>query len=79
MLIGTYNWLIFTSANGVKYFFSRLFAKGMDIRELKGLRICAIGTKTAAAINKFGIRVDLVPDEFRAEGLIDAFIRQIGS
>jgi len=77
--VGTYNWLIFTSANGVTYFFSRLFAKGIDIRELKGLRICAIGTKTEAAVNKFGLKVDLVPDEFRAEGLIDAFIRQLGT
>ncbi len=74
--IDTYNWLIFTSANGVKYFFSRLFAKGIDIRELKGLQICAVGGKTAAAINKFGLRVDLVPNEFRAEGLIDAFTGQ---
>jgi uroporphyrinogen III methyltransferase/synthase len=77
--VDSYNWLIFTSANGVKYFFSRLFEKGVDVRELKGLRICAIGTKTEAAINQFGIRVDLVPDEFRAEGLIDAFIRQRGA
>ena len=74
-----YDWLIFTSANGVKYFFARLFAKCIDVRELKGLRICAIGTKTEAAVNQFGIRVDLVPDEFRAEGLIDAFIRQQGA
>lgn len=73
--IDTYDWLIFTSANGVKYFFSRLFAKGVDVRDLKGLRICAIGSKTETAINQFGIRVDLVPDEFRAEGLIDAFLQ----
>ncbi|NJD56989.1 MAG: hypothetical protein FIA94_11375, partial [Nitrospirae bacterium] len=74
--IDTYDWLIFTSTNGVKYFFSRLFEKGVDIRELKGLKICAIGTKTESAINSFGIRVDLVPEEFRAEGLIDAFIKE---
>ena len=77
--IHEYDWLIFTSANGVKYFFSRLFEKGIDIRELKGLRICAIGSKTEAAVNRFGIKVDLVPDEFRAEGLIEAFIRQRGA
>ncbi len=73
--ISDYDWLIFTSVNGVKYFFSRLFAQGIDIRQLKGARICAIGTKTEAAVNQFGIKVDLVPDEFRAEGLIDSFIR----
>ncbi|MDP2158504.1 MAG: uroporphyrinogen-III C-methyltransferase, partial [Nitrospirota bacterium] len=70
-----YDWLIFTSANGVKYFFARLFEKGIDIRRLNGIRICTIGTKTEAAVNKFGIRVDLVPDEFLAEGLIEAFTR----
>ncbi|MBI5632481.1 MAG: uroporphyrinogen-III C-methyltransferase [Nitrospirae bacterium] len=74
--IGTYDWLIFTSANGVKYFFSRLFEKGVDIRNLHGIRICAIGTKTGTAVNQFGIRVDLVPDEFNAEGLIQAFIKE---
>ena len=71
-----YDWLIFTSANGVKYFFRRLFEKGVDIRELKGLKICAIGTKTAAELQRLGLRVDLVPEEFRAEGLIDAFIKE---
>lgn len=73
--IHAYDWLIFTSANGVKYFFRRLFENGVDIRELKGLRICAIGTKTAAEVNKFGLKVDLVPEEFRAEGLIEAFVK----
>lgn len=74
--IHEYHWLIFTSVNGVKYFFSRLIEKDVDIRELRGIRLCAIGTKTAAEIRKFGLRVDLVPDEFRAEGLIDAFIKE---
>ncbi len=77
--VDTYDWLIFTSANGVKYFFSRLFEKSVDIRRLNGIKICAIGTKTEAAVNGFGINVDLVPAEFRAEGLIDAFIRQRGA
>ena len=73
--IQTYDWLIFTSANSIKYFFRRLIEKEFDIRDLKGIKVCAIGTKTAAEIRKFGIRVDLVPEEFRAEGLIDAFIK----
>ena len=75
----SYDWLIFTSSNGVKYFFSRLFEKGRDIRELKGLKICAIGEKTAASIGKFGIRVDLVPESFNAESLIEAFIKEVRS
>jgi uroporphyrinogen III methyltransferase/synthase len=67
------HWLIFTSANGVKYFFGRLLERGLDIRDLKGARVCAIGSKTEAEVRKYGLRVDLVPEEFRAEGLIEAF------
>ncbi len=74
--VETYNWLIFTSANGFKFFIQRFLEKEKDIRDLKGMKICAIGAKTAEAIGKFGMRVDLVPGEFNAEGLIDTFIRQ---
>lgn len=77
--IESYDWLIFTSANGVRYFFSRMFEKDRDIRELKGLKICAIGTKTEASIRKFGMKVDLVPEDFNAEGLIEAFTKEVGS
>ena len=73
--IGTYDWLIFTSSNGVKYFFKRYFEKERDIRDLKGLKICTIGTKTAEELKKYGLKVDLIPDEFRAEGLIETFIK----
>src|SRR4030042_3573185 len=68
--IQAYDWLIFTSRNGVKYFFKRFFEKDKDIRDMKGLKICAIGTKTAKEVKKFGLKIDLIPDEFRAEGLI---------
>ena len=68
--VQTYDWMIFTSANGVKYFFGRMIEREIDIRELRGIRLCAIGPKTARAIRQFGLRVDLMPEEFRAEGLI---------
>ena len=68
--VNTYDWLIFTSKNGVKYFFTRFFEKERDIRDLSGIKLCAIGTKTEKEIKKYGLKVDLVPDEFRAEGLI---------
>lgn len=77
--IDSYNWLILTSANGVKFFFRRLFEKEKDIRDLKGIKICAVGSKTAAAINKFGINVDLIPEEFNAEGLIKAIVQKCES
>ncbi|MFZ5906309.1 MAG: uroporphyrinogen-III C-methyltransferase [Nitrospirota bacterium] len=71
-----YTWIIFTSRNGVKYFFQRMVEKQKDIRDLKGIKICAIGTKTAEEVRKYGICVDLMPDEFRAEGLIKAFTKE---
>ena len=74
--IGSYHWLIFTSINGVKFFFERFFEKDRDIRDLKGIKICAVGSKTASMIKRHGIRVDLVPEEFNAEGLIEAFIKE---
>ena len=56
-----YDWIIFTSVNGVKFFLERLFALGLDIRDLKGPRVCAIGPKTAEALEALKIRVDFVP------------------
>ncbi|MFA4919646.1 MAG: uroporphyrinogen-III C-methyltransferase [Thermodesulfovibrionales bacterium] len=77
--VETYNWMIFTSRNGVKYFFKRFFENNRDIRDLKGIKICAIGTKTAQEVGKYGLKVDLVPEEFRAEGLIEAFLKEHGA
>ena len=48
--------------------------KGLDLRDLKGMSICAIGSRTASVIGASGLRVDLVPEEFSAEGLVDAFL-----
>jgi uroporphyrinogen III methyltransferase/synthase len=73
--IGTYHWLIFTSANGPKYFMPRLLEKGKNTGDLKDIKLCAIGSKTAEAITKYGLTVDLIPDEFNAEGLITSFIQ----
>lgn len=70
-----YDWLIFTSANGVAYFFERLSAKGKDIRDLKGIKICCIGPATARQVQEKGIRVDLVPGEFISEGILKSFSR----
>lgn len=70
-----YDWLIFTSANGVAYFFERLSAKGKDIRDLKGIRICCIGPATARQVQDKGIRVDLVPEKFISEGILKSFSR----
>ena len=71
--LSNYHWLIFTSANGVHFFFERLRGKGGDVRDLKGIRICCIGPATAGQIEARGIRIDLVPDEFIAEGILKSF------
>ena len=68
-----YDWLIFTSANGVSFFFERLYAKKKDIRDLKGIKICCIGPATAEQVENRGIRVDLVPDKFISEGILKSF------
>jgi uroporphyrinogen III methyltransferase/synthase len=68
-----YRWIIFTSANGVAFFFRRLRERGRDIRDLKGIRIATIGPATASAVETLGIRVDLVPEAFVSEGVVRAF------
>jgi uroporphyrinogen III methyltransferase / synthase len=66
-----YDWLIFTSTNGVKFFLERLDASRSDLRSIRG-RICAIGPATRDALECFHIKVDVTADEYRAEGLLDA-------
>ncbi|MFM8303527.1 MAG: uroporphyrinogen-III C-methyltransferase [Actinomycetota bacterium] len=67
-------WLVFTSVNGVDAFFTRGLAPvGLDTRALGGVRVAAIGPGTAAALATRGIRVDLLPERFVAESLLDAF------
>jgi uroporphyrinogen III methyltransferase / synthase len=69
-LAGSYDWLVFTSANAVDAFMRRLLALG-DIRDLKGVRICAIGPSTAERVSRLGIRIDLMPEESRAEAVVE--------
>lgn len=69
---GAYNWIIFTSVNGVNAFFQRLRAQQLDIRSLGAAKICAIGPKTAQALEERGLLVDVMPEVFRAEAVIEA-------
>jgi uroporphyrinogen III methyltransferase / synthase len=75
--ISSYDWVVFTSANAVDYFMHALLATS-DVRELKGVRICTIGPSTASRLTKYGIRVDLTPDEYRSEAVVDAMKAQGG-
>ncbi|HEX6986759.1 MAG TPA: uroporphyrinogen-III C-methyltransferase, partial [Planctomycetaceae bacterium] len=67
-----FRWLVFTSANGVEHFLSRLWERGDDLRRLSGLYLAAIGPATAAKLEEYRLRADVVPDEYRAEGLVEA-------
>ena len=69
----TFDWLIFTSAHGVRYFFERLRLVGSDARSLASLRIAAIGKTTAGELAGFGIMADLVPDNESSAGLLEKF------
>lgn len=68
--LSAYDRLIFTSVNGVQYFFTRLYARKQDIRSLGQIRIAAIGPATAKAVEAVHLRVDAMPEEYRAEALI---------
>ena len=71
--IRQYDWIVFTSVNGVTYFLERLKKKGKDLRELYGVKVAAIGEKTSESLELSGIAVEVVPRDFRAEGLIEIF------
>lgn len=72
-----YDYLIFTSTNGVKMFFERLSTNRIDIRSLFGLKICAIGPKTRELLEQLGLIVDYMPDEFVAEAIISHLQGQV--
>lgn len=73
--LDSYQWLVFTSGNGVRFFMERLFHLGGDARRLRGLQIAVIGPGTAAALGQFGLRADLVPAQFCAERLAEELNR----
>ena len=75
--ISSYRWIVFTSANGVRKFLERLRCKGCDIRSLYGLKICAIGPKTAELLLNMGLAVDLIPEEYIAEALAKGLEKHI--
>ncbi len=74
--LAAYDWIIFSSVNGVSFFFEKLFSSGKDIRALGGIGIATVGQATSDALHRFHIVPDIVPEDFRAEGLLDAFSRQ---
>jgi uroporphyrinogen III methyltransferase/synthase len=68
-----YDWLVFSSSNGVRYLLDRLLSGG-DLRRLGSIRLAAIGPGTAAELAKYHLRADLMPDEYRAESLAESLL-----
>jgi uroporphyrinogen III methyltransferase / synthase len=74
-----YDWLIFTSVNGVDFFLRRLVHLGKSVSELDDLRVCAIGEATAERLQQAHIHVDVVPSEAKAEGAFNALVDFAGT
>jgi len=75
--LGSYDWLVFTSANGVHAFVQRLFALGRDLRALGAVQLAAIGPKTAETLRHYHLQADLVPTRYQSEDLAAALAQKI--
>ena len=73
-----YDWLIFTSVNGVEYFFQRLKKANRKVSDLDELKVCAIGEATADRLRELHVHVDVIPEEFKAEGVFRALESFVG-
>ena len=74
-----FQWLIFTSANGVEGFFAELKNQELDVRDLAGIEIVAIGPATQVALEQRGLRAAFVPEEFRAEKIVEGLASRISA
>ena len=75
--LSRYQWLVFTSGNGVHFFLRRLREIGRDLRALGPLKLAAIGPATADALREYHLEPDLVPDEYRSENLAAALRERV--
>jgi uroporphyrinogen III methyltransferase/synthase len=71
---GEFDWIVFSSAHAVDAFVGRLMASPLDLRSLKGAKLCAVGPATGERLARHGLKVDLVPDESRAEAVVRAIV-----
>ncbi len=75
--LAEFDWIVWTSVNGVRAFFGRLWETGGDVRQLGGVKLAAIGPATAEALARFHLRADIVQDEYRAESLAEAMRKDV--
>lgn len=73
-----YDWLIFTSANGVEFFMKRLIERGLNVADLDEIKVCAIGQRTAEKLHDANTHVDVVPSHSTAEGVFTALSEFVG-
>lgn len=71
--ISSYDWIIFTSANGAEHFISRFKTKRKNLFALRKIKICSIGPATTQKLQSHGLKVNLKPREFTSEGLVEKF------
>ncbi len=74
--LSRYDWVVFTSTNGVEKFMERIQTLGKDMRVFGGIKIAAIGPATASRLHDYHLRADLVPSEYVSEALADALVRE---
>jgi len=72
--LDSYDWLVFSSVNGVRYLLDRLGQTGVDMRRLAPVRLAAIGPATRDELRRYHLRADLVPREYRAEALAESLL-----
>lgn len=75
--LAEFDWVVFSSPNGVQQFIRRLLERGGDMRAFGGCRLAAIGPGTAAALAEFHLKADLVPPEFQAESLAKELLKEV--
>jgi uroporphyrinogen III methyltransferase/synthase len=73
--LAEFDWLVFSSSNGVRYLLDRLGTNGRDLRSLGGIRLAAIGPGTSQELSRYYLRADLQPEDYRAESLAAALCR----
>lgn len=76
--LSTYDWLVLTSTNGVDRFFARMDTLGVTRSALEDVKLAVVGTATARELARHGLSPDMMPSEFRGEGIVEEF-RAMGS
>jgi uroporphyrinogen III methyltransferase/synthase len=74
--IARFDWIVFVSANATDVFIKRLLASPRDLRALGGVKLCAVGPATAERLAERGLKVDLIPSEYRAEAVVQAIAQE---